>query len=130
MKKKILSRVLFGDFFLHFWPVLQALSICKNSFLIWIGLKKKWWKNVKIEKKCLYGQIDHWPGQGWSWCILFVKTCSQMVRNGRGWSFSGHFKKIDFFGHLSTWVNRSGLSQKWKKRLKLYIPGSFVPKIV
>ena len=97
----------FWNFFLQFWSVWRALSICKDSFWIWIGLRKK------VVQKCQnWEKMFLWSNRPltWSGVVMvhfYVKTLSQLVRGGRGWSFSGYLKKskkIDFMVKSTTWV--------------------------
>ena len=81
---------------MHFWSVWRALSICKDSFWIWIGLRKK------VVQKCQnWEKMFLWSNRPltWSGVVMvhfYVKTLSQLVRGGRGWSFSGYLKKSIF----------------------------------
>ena len=69
------------------WLTLQML-------IYYFGWKKlqKW---AKSKKSIFWSNRPH----GWSRVVMayfYVRTSSSVVRGGRGWSFSGHLKKIHF----------------------------------
>ena len=75
-KKKYFLEYFLNIFFLQFWLVWRVLSICKDSFWIWIGLRKK-----MVQKCQNWEKMFLWSNRPltWSGVVMvhfYVKTLS------------------------------------------------------